>query len=160
MLLAGTWGSENRCSCYWTNKAARTSSGNILLHEKYSFGDNMQFNTNRLIRYLNKVFPNQSFEPNEVKISTGKKVMVFRREDQTNKGKSRQKFIHITGKAVSAVPQLPSYGNSSEWEEKCVPLKRLLRNGSWGNDGQTFRDGHHVNSSSSGSSNSPQLLEN
>ena len=27
------------------------------------------------------------------------------------------------------------------------------------NDGQNFRDGHHVNSSSSGSSNSPQLLE-
>ena len=32
------------------------------LHEKYSFGDNIQFNTNRLIRYLNKVFPNQFLE--------------------------------------------------------------------------------------------------
>ena len=38
-------------------------------------------------------------------------------------------------------------------------MKRLLRSGSRGNDGQIFRDGHHVNSSSSGSSNSPQLLE-
>jgi hypothetical protein len=28
------------------------------LHEKYSFGNNIQFNTIRLIRYLNKVFPN------------------------------------------------------------------------------------------------------
>ena len=129
------------------------------LHEKYSFGDNIQFNTNRLIRYLNKVFPNQSLESNEVTISTGKKVMVFRHEYQT-KVKSRQRFIYITGKTVSAVPKLPTYDNSSEWEEKCVPLKRLLlRNGNWGNDGQNFRDGHHVNSSSSGSSNSPQLLE-
>ena len=124
------------------------------LHEKYSFGDNIQFNTNRLIRYLYKVFPNQSLESNKVMISTaGKKVMVFRHEYQT-KVKSRQRFIYITGKTVSAVPKLPTYGNSSEWEDKCVPLKRLLRNGSWGNDGQNFRDGHHhVNSSSSGSSN-------
>jgi len=123
------------------------------LHEKYSFGDNIQFNTNRLIRYLNKVFPNQSLESNEVTISTSKKVMVFRHEYQT-KVKSRQIFIYITGKTVSAVPKLPKYDNSSEWEDKCVPLKRLLRNGSWGNDGQNFRDGHHhVNSSSSGSSN-------
>ena len=42
------------------------------LHKKNSFGDNIQFNTNRLIRYLNKVFPNQSLESNEVTISTGK----------------------------------------------------------------------------------------
>jgi len=129
------------------------------LHEKYSFGDNIQFNTNRLIRYLNKVFPNQSLESNEVTISTGKKVMVFRHEFQT-KVKSRQRFIYITGKTLSAVPKLPTYGNSSEWEEKWVPLKRLLRSGSRGNDGQIFRDGHHVNSSSSGSRTSPQLLEN
>ena len=85
-------------------------------------------------------------------------MMVFRHEYQT-KVKSRQRFIYITGKTLSAVPKLPTYNNSSEWEEKCVPLKRLLRNGSWGNDGQNFRDGHHVKSSSSGRSNSPQLLE-
>jgi hypothetical protein len=84
--------------------------------------------------------------------------MVFRHEYQT-KVKSRQIFIYITGKTLSAVPKLPTYNNSSEWEEKCVPLKRLLRSGSRGNDGQIFRDGHHVNSSSSGSSHSPQLLE-
>jgi len=59
------------------------------LHEKYSFGDNIQFNTNKLIRYLNKVFPNLSLESNEqVTISTGKNVMVFRDEYQ-KKGKSR-----------------------------------------------------------------------
>ena len=60
------------------------------------------------------------------------------------KVKSRQRFIYITGKTVSAVPKLPTYGNSSEWEEKCVPLKRLLRSGSRGNDDQIFRDGHHI----------------
>ena len=32
--------------------------------------------------------------------------------------------------------------NSFEWEEKCVPLKKQLRNGgSWGRDDQKFRDG-------------------
>ena len=131
------------------------------LHQKYSFGDNIQFNTYRLIRYLNKVFPNQSLESNEVTISIGKKVMVFRHEYQT-KVKSRQRFIDITGKTLSAVPKPPTNDNSSEWDEKCVPLKRLLRNGGWStNDGQKFRDaGHHVNSSSSGSRSSPQLLEN
>ena len=73
------------------------------------------------------MFPNQSLEPNKVTISTGKKVMVFRPEYQI-KGKSRQRFIYITGKTVSAVPKLPTYdGNSSEWEEKCLPLKRLLK---------------------------------
>ena len=48
------------------------------LHEKCSFGDDIKFNTNRLISYLNKVFPNQSLESKDVTISTGKKVMVFR----------------------------------------------------------------------------------
>ena len=86
-------------------------------------------------------------------------MMVFRHEYQT-KVKSRQRFIYITGKTVSAVPKLPAYGNSSEWEEKCGPLQKLLRSGSRGNDGQNFLDGHHVNLSSSCSRTSPQLLEN
>ena len=75
------------------------------------------------------------------------------------RGKSRQRFIYITGKAVSAVPKILTYGNSSEWEEICVRLKRLLRSGFKVNDGQNFHYGHHVNKSSSGSCNSPRLLE-
>ena len=93
------------------------------LHKNYSFGDNMQFNTNWLIRYLNKVFPNQSLESKEVTISTGKKVIVFRQKYQT-KVKSRQS----TGKTVSAVPKLPTYGNFSEWEEKCIPFNQRRKN--------------------------------
>ena len=50
------------------------------LHEKYCYGDDIQFNTNRLISKLNKVFPNQSLEPNEVIISRGKKVSIFQNE--------------------------------------------------------------------------------
>jgi len=56
---------------------------------KYSLGDNIKFNTNRLIRYLNKVFTTLSLEANEVEISTGRKVMIFRHENQTEE-KSRQ----------------------------------------------------------------------
>ena len=41
------------------------------LHQKYSFGDSIQFNTSRLIRYLNKVFTNLTLEVKEVEISTG-----------------------------------------------------------------------------------------
>ena len=103
----------------------------------------IHFNTNRLIRYLNNVFPNQSLEPNEVMITTGKMAMVFRHDYQT-KGKSRHRFINIIGKAVSAVPKILTYGNSSEWEEICVRLRMLLRSGIQGHDGQNFHYGHHV----------------
>ena len=34
--------------------------------------------------------------------------------------------IQIAGKAASAVPKLPKYENLSEWEDRFVPLKRLL----------------------------------
>ena len=119
----------------------------------YSFGDNMNFNTKRLIRYLNQVFPNQSLEPKRSQFLQARGVMVFRHVYHQMKGESRQRFIYITGKSVSAVPKLSTYGNSSEWEEKCIPLKRLvLRRGSWGHDGQKFCG--LVNSSSYGSSNS------
>ena len=50
------------------------------LHKKYSFGNNIQFNTKRLIRYLINMFPNQSLKSNEVTISTAIKVIVFRHE--------------------------------------------------------------------------------
>ena len=118
------------------------NSGNIF---KYSIGDTMiQCNTNRLKRYdLNMVFSNLSLEANEVEIFTGKKVMVFWHEYQT-KGKSRQIFIFITGKATSALLTLPTNEKLAKWEDKCVPLKRLLRSGSWGHE-----DGHMISSSGS-----------
>jgi len=41
------------------------------LPEKYSIGDNIQFNTIRLIRNLNNMSTNLSLEANMVQISTG-----------------------------------------------------------------------------------------
>ena len=65
----------------WCLVAGRLIQG--ISSQKVLFGENIKFNTNRLIRYLNKAFPNQSLETtNEFKISTGKKVMVFRHEYQ------------------------------------------------------------------------------
>jgi hypothetical protein len=76
--------------------------------------------------------------------------MVLRHEYQAN-DKSGQLFIYITENAVSAVPKLPIYGNSSAWEKNFFPLKRRERIGNRGYDGQNFRDGH-ASSSSTGSS--------
>jgi hypothetical protein len=42
------------------------------IHQKYSIGDNIQFNTSRLMSYHNKVFTNLSLEANEVKIPTAR----------------------------------------------------------------------------------------
>ena len=58
------------------------------LHEKYSLGEKIQFNANRLIKYLIKVFPNQSLDSNKVTISTGKKVVMGRNFDMSIKQKS------------------------------------------------------------------------
>jgi hypothetical protein len=70
----------------------------------YSLGNTINFNTNKLIRYLNKVFPKLSLEArNEGEISTGKKkVMVFRHEYyQTKEKVGNDLFIlqerHISG---------------------------------------------------------------
>ena len=43
----------------------------------------MKFHNNILIRHFNKVFPNLSLEANEVEISIGREVMIFRHEYQT-----------------------------------------------------------------------------
>ena len=68
--------------------------------------------------------------------------------------------IQIAGKAASAVPKLPKYENLSEWEDKFVPLKRLLCCGSRGHeDGLKICDGH-LKSSSTSVTWSPRLLEN
>jgi len=49
-------------------------------------------------------------------------VMVFQHEYQT-KVKSRQRLIYITGKAISAVPKLPTNGNSSDQEEEMCSIE-------------------------------------
>ena len=77
------------------------------LHDKNSFGENIQYNTHRLIRYLNQVFTNISLEANEVKIFTDKKMMVFWHEYQ--KRAKVGKYFFNTGKAASAVPKLPTF---------------------------------------------------
>ena len=74
------------------------------------------------ITYNFILIPNQSFKSNEVTIFTGKKVMVFQHEYQT-KVKSRQRLIYITGKAISAVPKLPTNGNSSDQEEEMCSIE-------------------------------------
>ena len=61
--------------------------------------------------------------------------------------------LYYSRKDASAVPKLPTYIYIyilSEWEDK---LKRLLRSGNRGHNGQKFCDCHVI--SSSGSSNSP-----
>ena len=74
------------------------------------------------------------------------------------KGESRQIFKYISGKEASAVPKLPTDINLSEWEDKRVPLKGLLRIGSQGHeDDQKNCDAGHL-ISSRGSSTSPRLL--
>ena len=82
------------------------------------------------------------------------KVMVFQHEYQIE-DKSGQRFIFITWNSVSAVSKLPIYdGNSSEWEEKCVPIKMQV---SWGyDDGQHYCDDHMTTTWSSSSSTSPR----
>ena len=50
------------------------------------------------------------------------------------KGESRQIFKYISGKEASAVPKLPTDINLSEWEDKRVPLKGLLRSGIQGHE--------------------------
>ena len=55
--------------------------------------DNINLNTNRLIRYLNKVFTNLSLEANEFEISIGREVMIFRHEYQTKEKVGNYLFI-------------------------------------------------------------------
>ena len=59
------------------------------------------------------------------------------------KAKVDKDYICVTKDSVIAITSLLTYMNSSAWEEKCVPLKKQLRNGgSWGCDDQHYRDGH------------------
>ena len=99
--LLFTWYSK-RCSnisygCYqrpchsWYLVAGQSIQG--ISSWKHSLGDNINPNTNRLIRYINKVFPNLSLEANEVEISTGRKVMIFRHEYQTKEKVGNYLFI-------------------------------------------------------------------
>ena len=79
------------------------------LHKKYSFGDNIQFDTNWLIRFLNKLFPNQSLEPNEVAISQARRWLWYFDMSIKQRAKLGQIDLHyrkegISGSQASYIP--------------------------------------------------------